>query len=211
VEKFELLTQCIVSKHEECDHEKLARAVRLCDGEWRTVNRASSIITGSNQYPVGESIAIFVAGHLWDFSWLNWAERSPQRNFGLTVELMASVYGKQKLFFFVHVSEFEDGAKKNLDKFFLDAGFASYQYHIVVETLSVTTCDRLKAFDYFSQSGASEHPSINGCGTEPPQSFEIQIMRLATLWERLLFVETFRRQRFAFVVRLRLDTILTSL
>ena len=152
-------------------------------------------------------------GHLWDAAWLDWANRSPQRNFGHTVELMAAEYGKSRMFFFVHVSEFGDGAKSALDKFFLDAGFASYQYHVVVETVSVTTCDRLKAHAYFTQSGASEHASINGCGSDEirPQSFEIQIMRLATLWERLLFVETFRRQRFAYVVRFRLDTMLTSL
>jgi hypothetical protein len=120
------------------------------------------------------------------------------------------------VFFFVHVWP-ESGwqgahdplqLKSDIESWFKAQGLKKLNYHVIVDSAEqLGTCEADKAWERCTLAPGACDKCFNFC--QP--WIDYQWVRPELLWDRVMFVESNRRSRFAYVMRMRTHTQITSM
>ncbi len=177
-----------------------------CTLRTAALNRLTTHVTDSAQFPPSTSLAVFLTGVLKQGKTLD----------ETLITVLASSYGIDDVYFFVHVSP-EPGwegshdplqLKSDIETWFQLKGLKKLQYHVMVDSIvQPSTCEGDKAVERCEANISKCDLCFHFC---TPWN-DAQLTRFAQLWDRVVFVESNRRSRFAFVMRLRTHTIMSSM
>jgi hypothetical protein len=184
----------------------LARESASCDLQKSTLNRMTQIASSADQLPIGKSLAVFITGSL--RGWF--AQKRLVKDW---ISAFKRGYGSDadSVFYFVSVypasgwegSSDEKLVREEILKQFSDAGVDSFHAHVIVNSDLARPCESVPGHTY-CESSIGE-PALSICG-----GMEVQFVRIQDLWNKVLHVETTRRQRFAYMARFRTDADVTA-
>jgi hypothetical protein len=171
-----------------------------------SVNRLTSHVIDAAQFPPSTSLAVFLTGILKEGNTLD----------NSTMTLLAATYGIDDVYFFVHVwpeagwsgSHEPRQLKADIEDWFQLHGLKKLQYHVMVDPgVQAGTCEGDKAWERCSGDLSKCDSCFQFC--RPWE--DVMLTRLQLLWDRVIFVESNRRSRFAYVMRLRTHTTMTGM
>jgi hypothetical protein len=178
-----------------------------CTLRTAALNRLTTHVTDSAQFPPSTSLAVFLTGVLKQGKTLD----------ETLITVLASSYGIDDVYFFVHVwpepSKWEGShdplqLKSDIETWFQLKGLKKLQYHVMVDSIvQPSTCEGDKAWERCEANISKCDLCFQFC---TPWT-DVMLTRFAQLWDRVVFVESNRRSRFAFVMRLRTHTIMSSM
>ena len=158
------------------------------------------------QFPPSTSLAVFLTGVLKEGNTLD----------NSIISLLAATYGIDDVYFFVHVwpeagwsgSHEPRQLKADIEDWFQLHGLKKLQYHVMVDPgVQAGTCEGDKAWERCS----GDLSKCDSCFQFCRPWADVMLTRLHLLWDRVIFVESNRRSRFAYVMRLRTHTTMTGM
>jgi hypothetical protein len=180
--------------------------VEDCTVRTAALNRLTTHVTDYAQFPPSTSLAVFLTGVLKQGKTLD----------ETLITVLASSYGIDDVYFFVHVwpeSGWEGShdpvqLKTDIETWFQLKGLKKLQYHVMVDSIvEPSSCEGDKAW----QRCEANISKCDSCFQFCTPWNDAMFTRFAQLWDRVVFVESNRRSRFAFVMRLRTHTIMFSM
>jgi hypothetical protein len=194
-------SKCAADNLEACKSE-----VDDCTLRSAALNRLTSHVIDAAQFPPSTSLAVFLTGVLKQGNTLD----------DSIITVLASTYGIHDVYFFVHVWPIEGWTgshdprqlKADIESWFQLKGLKKMQYHVMVErSVQASTCEADKAWERCSADPGACDKCFQFC--RPWE--DTMLTRPQLLWDRVVFVESNRRSRFAYVMRMRTHTSMTSM
>jgi hypothetical protein len=131
------------------------------------------------------------------------------------ISILAQTYGIHVVYFFVHVWPVEGWSgshdprqlKSDIEAWFHHKGLNKLQDHVLVDgSVEASTCEGDKAWQRCAPPAVCDN-CFQFCRPWP----DTMLTRLELLWDRVMFVESNRRSRFAYVMRMRTHTIMSRM
>lgn len=196
----ESVSKCNADNLDACKAE-----VDDCTLRTAAVNRLTSHVIDAAQFPPSTSLAVFLTGVLKRGSTLD----------DSLISVLAQTYGIDDVYFFVHVWPVEGWTgshdprqlKLDIEAWFHQKGLKKLQYHVLVEgSVEASRCEGDKAWQRCTVPSGCDN-FFQFCRPWP----DTMLTRFELLWDRVMFVESNRRSRFAYVMRMRTHTIMSSM
>ena len=195
-----------VSKCEADNWQACKTEVDDCTLRSAAVNRLTSHVVDAAQFPPSTSLAVFLTGVLKQGSTLDES----------IISVLARTYGIDDVYFFVHVwpvdgwsgSHEPPQLKADIEGWFAQHGLKKLQYHVMVDNGNeASACESDKAWEHCESDASKCDNCFDFCSPWK----DIMLTRLESIWDRVMFVESNRRSRFAYVMRMRTHTLMTNM